>query len=146
MSKLFTQVKADQLAARKGKAETALAASLLTTLIGEVTTAAKNDGNREVTDDDVRTLIGKFLKGINDSIDFMKGNDNAVALEMLEKEKAILTAYMPKQLSKEDLASIVHEFAGAKDVGAIMKYLRETYPNQYNGKLAAEVVKTFIGK
>ena len=48
---LFSQIKADQLAARKAK--DGLKATLLTTLIGELTAIGKNDGNREVTDAEV---------------------------------------------------------------------------------------------
>lgn len=146
---LLAQIKADQLQARKNRE--ALQASLLTTLIGEAEMVGKNQG-REVTDQEVQATIKKFLKGINETIEFCKKNQNAVGLATVEAEKAILTVYVPTQLTAEGLKFVITEIhaglLGASekaDMGSIMKMLKTRFEGQYDAKLASTLIKGQIG-
>lgn len=145
---LLSKIKQDQLQARKNR--DSLKATLLTTLIGEATNIGKNDGNRETTDQEVTAVIQKFLKGINESISFLK-NDNAGAHDTLNGEKSVLEAYLPRQLTLEQIQDIVSAQIAAGNLkrdpslkGAAMKYLKETVPGQYDGKVAAQAIEFIL--
>lgn len=143
---LFEQIKADQLTARKAKQS--LAATLLTTLIGELTAIGKNDGDRAVTDADVVKLVKKFLDGVNESIKYMEKDNNVAALLMLHGEAAILTAYMPQQMDEYVLTiavrSIINELGAGANMGQIMSALKAKHAGTYDGSLASKVVKACI--
>lgn len=147
---LLSTIKADQLQARKNKE--ALKAALLTTLIGEASVIGKNDGNRETTDDETTKVIQKFLKGINESINYMSQSANgAEALTMLNGEKTILEAYLPKQLTVEQIkygiSTQIQSGALKKDPslkGAAMKYLKENFSGQYDGKTASQAIDEIL--
>ena len=146
---LFAQIKADQLTARKAKQ--ALAATLLTTLIGELTAIGKTDGNREVTDADVVKLVKKFLDGINESIKYMESAKNDEALHMLKGEAAILAPYLPQQMDEAALIEAVTEIvedmksrASAVNMGMVMGALKLGFGGQYDGALASKIVKACL--
>lgn len=143
---LFEQIKADQLTARKAKQ--ALSATLLTTLIGELTAIGKNDGDRPVTDADVVKLVKKFLDGVNESIKYMEKDNNVAALLMLHGEAAILAAYMPKQMDEQVLTiavrSILNELGVGANMGQVMAALKAKHAGTYDGAMASKVVKACL--
>ena len=140
---LFAQIKSDQLTARKAKQ--ALAATLLTTLIGELTAIGKNDGNREVTDADV---VKKFLDGINESIKYMEAAKNDEALVMLRGEAAILAPYLPQQMDEYVLTiavrAILNELGVGANMGQVMAVLKSKHAGKYDGAMASKIVKACI--
>ena len=145
---LFTQIKTDQLAARKAK--DGLKATLLTTLIGELTAIGKNDGNREVIDADVVKLVKKFLDGVNETIALIKDASNvdgsADRYVNLLKEQSYLTAYMPQQMDEATLTEVLCELVteSGPNLGKLMGLLKERYAGQYDGKMASTVAKSVI--
>ena len=145
---LFAQIKSDQLAARK--ARDGLKATLLTTLIGELTAIGKNDGNREVIDADVVKLVKKFLDGVNETIALIKDASNvdgsADRYVNLLKEQSYLTAYMPQQMDEATLTEVLCELVteSGPNLGKLMGLLKERYAGQYDGKMASTVAKSVI--
>ena len=82
---------------------------------------------RELTDDEVIDVISKQIKTRKDSIkEFEKGSREDL-IEATSKEIDILTAYLPKQLTDEEVMEIIEKvFAeikpeSGKDMGKIMK-------------------------
>lgn len=143
---LIARIKADQITARK--AHNALAASLLTTLLGEAQAIGKNDGNREVTDVEVVAVIKKFIKGMDESISYLQKYDNPEALKTVTTEKIIISAYLPQQMTekelKDALVGIVSEVG--PNMGKVMGTLKSKYEGLYDGKMASTLVKTVIAQ
>lgn len=145
---LFTQIKADQLAARKAK--DGLKATLLTTLIGELTAIGKNDGDREVTDADVVKLVKKFLDGVLETIRLMKDatNDDGSADRYVNllKEQSYLTVYLPKQMDETTLTEVLCELVteSGPNLGKLMGLLKARYAGEYDGAMASKIAKTVI--
>lgn len=145
---LFSQIKTDQLAARKAK--DGLKATLLTTLIGELTAIGKNDSNREVTDADVVKLVKKFLDGVNETIALIKNASNvdgsADRYVNLLKEQSYLAVYLPQQMDEAKLTEVLCELVteSGPNLGKLMGLLKERYAGQYDGKMASTVAKSVI--
>ena len=145
---LFTQIKADQLAARKAK--DGLKATLLTTLIGELTAIGKNDGDREVTDADVVKLVKKFLDGVLETIRLMKDatNDDGTADRYVNllKEQSYLTVYLPRQMDETTLTEVLCELVteSGPNLGKLMSLLKARYAGEYDGAMASKIAKTVI--
>lgn len=144
MSELFAKLQKQRMEARKGGTARALEATLLTTLVGEVTSKAKNDGNRDVTSEDVSSTAKKFFDSALEVIHFTKSED---AMQELE----ILRAYLPVTVSddvlKEAIKSIILEknLSGPKAIGAIMSALKSgPLAGKYDGKKANELIKSLI--
>lgn len=81
---------------------------------------------KELTDEEVVSVIAKQIKIRNDSIaEFTKANRTDL-VEQNQKEIEILNKYMPEQLSLEEVNRIIEEAftklnPTSKDIGLIMK-------------------------
>jgi uncharacterized protein YqeY len=120
---LIEQIKADYLTHRKAKNTVAVA--LLSTLIGEVQTKEKVVGTMD--DASVVAVIKKFIDGVNETIHH-QGVSEQTTLEL-----AILTEYMPKQLTIDEIRGILNAAAIANQ-GLAQKYMKQFYAGRYNGK------------
>ena len=155
---MVEKIKADQLQARKEHDK--IKAGNLTALIGEISIVGKNAGNRESTDEESLTVIKKFIKNTNETLRIfidasMKLGADPHSIEKineLREEIKMYEDYLPKQLSEDELKEIIKsnidysiEFgAGKPNLGTIMKYLKETYNGQYDGKTASLIAKGLI--
>jgi uncharacterized protein YqeY len=142
---LIDQIKTAQVEARKSR--NTLAATLLTTLLGEANMVAKNAQRDTPTDEEVTVVVKKFLKGNLETQSFLANGSNPEALETVKAEQVILEVYLPKQLSEEELVQIVSAaiLAGtASNVGALMGFLKANHSGKYDGKIASAAVKTAL--
>ena len=139
---LLARIKSDQLTARKAKQ--AVTASLLTTLIGEASMVGKNAG-RETTDAEVVATIRKFLKGVDESLRVAGDYRDGEMVSVLWEEKTALESYLPRQMDKSELKRVLTQFnAENANKGVLMKFLKDNFAGQYDGKLAAQVVDEFL--
>jgi uncharacterized protein YqeY len=137
---LVEKIKQDQLQARKAKDPSA---ALLTTVLGEVAIVGKNAGNRETTDAEAVVVIEKFVKNIKETLSLTK--DTAVVTK-LNQELDILSVYLPKQMTADEMKTAVTQATqlGNTTVGDVMKYFKQTYPGQYDGKALSALVKEML--
>lgn len=142
---LLQTIKSDSLAARKSR-DTATATAL-TTLIGELETAAKNSGH-EPSDAEVIAAIKKTIKNLDESIRVASAHGNHTTAERLNDELKLFEKYLPKQLSGDELEDIIDLAiaSGAKSVGDVMKLLKTSHAGLYDGALASTILKTKFAK
>lgn len=87
----------------------------------------KSSPREELTDDDVIKVISKQIKMRKESITQFEAAGRTDLVEQNKKELEILTAYMPEQLSLEELEKIIDKVfeevkpTSTKDIGTIMK-------------------------
>ena len=142
---VLQNIKAAQLKARKER--NSVAASLLTTLIGEAEMVGKN-ANREVTDQEVIATVKKFIKNLDETIRIAGDYRDADAADKAWAEKTVLEQFLPKQLSEDELKMHINSIHagllstdGKADVGSIMKVLKQRFDGLYDGKLASTIIK-----
>lgn len=145
MCELETKLQAALVAAMKEKNEYAISAirSIKTAIQNEKT----NGSYHELTDNDVVGLIQKLSKQRQESADIYNEAGRTELAEKELKEKEILDSYLPKMLTEDELAAVIDRivtengFSTMKDMGNAMKILKETYPNQYDGKSASTLIR-----
>ncbi len=99
-----------------------------------------------LTDDMVLAIIEKMLKQRKDSIEQYTAGNRADLVAKEEFEVAVLSGYMPTQLSETELATIVDAViketgaTSAKDMGKVMNALRPRVAGRADmGKLSATI-------
>lgn len=138
---LIQQIKDDQLTARKEKS---WKASALTTLIGEAAMIGKDDGNRETTDAECIAVIKKFIKNMEETAKHA-GMDDHAAMEI-----ELLNGYLPQQITGMRLEMTIQGVivsVGAetiRDMGKVMKVLKDNYDGTYDGREASTIVKELL--
>jgi uncharacterized protein YqeY len=117
------------------------AVTVLSTLLGEMQNKIPKDATPEQQHTQATAIVKKFIEGVNENLAH-RGSDHPA----LFRELAILEAFMPMQLKPEELRSIVATIVAdvGKNKGAIMKALKTSYPNMYDGKKAAGIVDAAI--
>mgnify|MGYP004508437253 FL=1 len=107
----------------------------------------EKDKGIEVTDEQIIEIMAKEAKKRKDSIEDYKKGGREDLVKQIEEEIAIISEYLPKQLSKEEVAEIVKQViaeVGAtsiKDMGKVMKSAKEKIGAASDGKTINEVVK-----
>lgn len=145
MSELKERLRTDLTTAMK--ARDSVTASTLRMALTAVTNAeVAGDSARELSDDEVLAVLDKEAKKRREAAESYEA---AGRTELAEKERAeekILAAYLPAQLSEQEIAEIVREAiaeAGAeslKDMGKVMKLVQPRTKGRADGaKVAAEV-------
>jgi uncharacterized protein YqeY len=101
-----------------------------------------------IADQDIMAVIKKMCNQHKDSIEqFTTAN----RLDLVENEKAqlkILEAYLPKQMSREEIEKLVSTViaetnaSSAKDMGTVMKAVLAKAAGLADGKVVSELVKS----
>ena len=106
----------------------------------------KINKKRDLTDDEVISVISKQIKMRNDSINELAKANREDLIEQNKKEIALLSTYMPAQLSELEINKIIDDAfntvnpTSSKDMGLIMK---EVSP-KLKGKADMGKVKNII--
>ncbi len=110
----------------------------------------EKDKGIEVDDNRILEIIAKEVKTRNDSLaDFEKGGREDL-VEQAKREIEILSEYLPKQLTKEELkervAKIIEELGATsmKDMGNVMKEAKAKIGAAADGRSINEVVKELL--
>jgi uncharacterized protein YqeY len=147
MGKLTEQVRADLTEAMKARA-----AEKLSTLrmLQSAFKYAQIEVGHELGDDEALAVIRKAVKQRQDSIEqFTKGNRPELA-DKERREMEILKAYMPPELSDEELESGLREIIAAtgaqskKDMGKVMKEATARFKGRVDGKKIQEIVSRLL--
>lgn len=112
--------------------------TLYSTLIGELEAIGKTAGNRETTNDEAVRHIKKWVNNIDETMKARGG----VCTDLLQERK-LCEEFLPPMLNDDALRVIIKEAIltlGANQ-GGVMKWLKDTYPNQYDGKIASSIFK-----
>ena len=106
----------------------------------------------ELSDEEVIDVITKEIKSRKDSIvEFKKGGREDL-VEKTQKEIDILSIYLPKQFTQEELNDIINEvftkvnLITPKDMGKIMKELTPRVKGKADMGLVSKMVKERIEK
>lgn len=148
MGSLLSRIEGDMRQALKAREEVRLSA--LRMIIAAVRNAEIEKNVKTLDDREVVKILQKSLKQHKESIaQFEKGNrPDLVAKE--GDELKILEAYLPKQLSEEDLVRLVREVlaeTGAvskSDTGKVMKAVMAKAQGRSNGKAVSAIVSNLL--
>ena len=110
--------------------------------------ASRSSGeDSEILEDTIIQLLKKMVKQRNDSIEMF---EKAGRTELAEKEKleiTIINEFLPKQLSEEETAIICDkaisatEASNLKEIGKVIKYLKDNSSSSLDMSLASKLIK-----
>src|SRR5436190_13884756 len=147
MGKLTEQVRADLTEAMKARhAEKTSTLRMLQSAF----TYAQIEAGHELGDDEALAVVRKAVKQRQDSIEqFTKGNRPELA-DKERREMDLLKAYMPPELSDEELESGLREIVAStgvqskKDMGKVMKEATARFKGRVDGKKIQEIVSRLL--
>jgi uncharacterized protein YqeY len=116
----------------------------------EVARRSEQGRDYELSDDESQAVIASYAKQRRDSIAGFEqgGRDDLAERERAELE--VVGAYLPQQLSDEELRRIVQEAIGstgatsAREMGAVMKIVMATVRGGADGKRVSGMVRELL--
>lgn len=107
----------------------------------------KGGAGYEANEEDVLSVIQKEIKQRNDSIEQYKAAARPELAEKEEKELQILKAYLPEQLSEEEIGKLVEEAisqtgaSAIQNMGKVMGYLSPKIKGKADGGTVSKLVR-----
>ena len=102
----------------------------------------EKDSNGILTDEDVIKIIEKTIKELDEEIlSFSNAGDNYIErVNNLKAQKEIISNYMPKQLSEEEIKNLINNLED-KSLPNVMKYFKTNYQGKCNMGLVSKIAK-----
>jgi uncharacterized protein YqeY len=107
---------------------------------------------RELSDDEVLKVLGREVKKRKEAAEAFAGAGRAEQAAREEAEGEVLTAYLPAQLSDEELQALVDAAVaesgaeGPRAMGAVMKVLTPKVAGRADGSRVAAAVKAKLSQ
>ena len=146
MPELKPRLRADLNAAMKARDELTTA-TLRMALTAVSTEEVAGKQSRELSDDEVLRVLGREAKKRREAAEAF---DAAGRTELAERERAegvVLDAYLPEQLSDDELAELVRAAVteagatGPQQMGAVMKLVQPQVAGRAEGKRVSDEVR-----
>ena len=123
---------------------------LIVSTIKDAVIANRGKDSKELTDQDIMSLLKKMVKQRNESCEVYKkaGRDELLASET--KEIEIISSFLPKQLSEEETRKICEDVikkvgaASIKDMGKVMGELKKTHADVLDFSKVGSIIKTIL--
>ena len=138
---LIDEIKKDNVQAMKDK--NALARAIYGVVMNKVLLAnieAKKDG-KELADSDVVQILQKTIKELTEEKENYVKAGNMSEAENIEKQKEILTKYLPQMLSEEEIKAIIDAMED-KSIPSVMKHFKANYAGKVDMSLVNRVARS----
>ncbi|MDM1292922.1 GatB/YqeY domain-containing protein [Sphingobacterium sp. N143] len=96
-------------------------------------------------------VLQKLVKQRRESAEIYKTQNREDLYEIEVEEEKVIEAYLPKQLSRDEVESIIKVIiaetgaSSIKDMGKVMGAANQKLAGQADGKTISEVVKSLLG-
>ena len=120
---------------------------LIISAIKDAEIAGRAKGKKEITDSDITAILKKMIKQRNESCEVYKKAGRSELLENETKEKDIISAFLPKQLSEDEVKKLCQETVksvGAtsmKDMGKVMGALKSKHADTIDFSKVSPILK-----
>jgi hypothetical protein len=112
--------------------------------------AARGEGKPPLSDADLLAVLQKMIKQRQEAVELYDKGGRAELAAQEREEIAIISAYLPKQMSDDEvkaaISAIITETgaAGIKDMGKVIGALKAKYTGQMDFAKASSLVKAAL--
>ena len=123
---------------------------LIISAIKDAEIAGRSKNKKEITDSDVSAILKKMIKQRNESCEVYKKASRSELLENERKEMDVISVFLPKQLSDEEVKRVCQETVkslGAtsiKDMGKIMGALKSKHADTIDFSKVSLILKELL--
>lgn len=137
---IIDEIKKDNVQAMKDK--NALARAIYGVVMNKVLLAsieAKKDG-KEVSDSDVVQILQKTIKELAEEKENYVKAGNMVEAENIEKQKAIVSKYLPQMMSEEEIKAEIEKLED-KSIPSVMKHFKANFAGKVDMGLVNKIAR-----
>ncbi len=123
---------------------------LIVSGIKDAIIANRTKNSKQLTDQDIVSILKKMLKQRKESSDLYKKAGRTELLESENKEIEIINSFLPKQLSEDETKKLCEEAikkvgaSSLKDMGKVMGELKKTHADVLDFSKVGAVIKNIL--
>jgi len=123
---------------------------LVVSAIKDAEIAGRTKGQKEISDSDIMTILKKMIKQRNESCEVYKKAGRKELLDNETKEIEVISAFLPKQLSREETKKICEQVvksvgaSSMKDMGKVMGALKSQHADTLDFSLVSSIIKELL--
>ena len=123
---------------------------LIISALKDAEIAGRSKGQKEMNDSDIISLLKKMIKQRNESCEVYEKAGRKELLENEKKEIAIISTFLPQQLSEEETKKICEETiksvgaSSMKDMGKIMGALKSKHADSLDFSKVSSILKELL--
>ena len=123
---------------------------LIISAIKDAEIAGRTKDKKEITDSDITAILKKMIKQRNESCEVYKKAGRNELLENEIKEMNVISTFLPKQLSEEEVKKLCQETVksvGAtsmKDMGKVMGVLKSKHADTIDFSKVSPILKNLL--
>ena len=123
---------------------------LVVSAIKDAEIAGRTKGQKEISDSDIMSILKKMINQRNDSCEVYKKAGRKELLENETKEIEVISAFLPKQLSREETKKICEQVvksvgaSSMKDMGKVMGALKSKHADTLDFSLVSSIIKELL--
>jgi uncharacterized protein YqeY len=123
---------------------------LIISAIKDAEIAGRTKDKKEITDSDITAILKKMIKQRNESCEVYKKADRNELLENEINEMNVISTFLPKQLSEEEVKKLCQETVksvGAtsmKDMGKVMGALKSKHADTIDFSKVSPILKNLL--
>ncbi len=114
----------------------------------EISLRGKQD---DLTDSDILSLLQSLVKQRKDSIEAFEKANRKDLIENEQNEIKVIETFLPKQMNEDETKLIINDiikennFTSLKEMGALMKIIKEKYTGKIDMGLVGKIAKSSLG-
>ena len=137
---IYDEIKKANVQAMKDK--DVLARSIYSVLLNKfmLEVIRKREKGEELNDADASNILQKTIKELSEEKENFLKVGNTEQAQNTEKQIAIVEQYLPKMLSREEIAGIIASLPD-KSIPFVMKHFKTNYNGQCDMRLVQEVLR-----
>ena len=138
---LINEIKKANIQAMKDK--DAVARSIYSVILNKIMLESikKREKGEEVLDADVSNILQKTIKELSEEKENFAKVNNTAEVEKINAQIEIASKYLPKMLSKEEIAEIINSLDD-KSIPSVMKHFKANYNGKCDMRMVQEVLKS----
>lgn len=130
------------------KSQDRLRMETIRALLSEIQYEEMQRSVNDLTESGSSLVLQREVKKRQEAIGFEEQANRPEAKAKLQSEIAIIEEFLPKQLSAAEVEKALTDYKTENPgavMGGAMKFLKERYAGQYDGKSASEIAKKVFG-
>lgn len=130
------------------KAQDRLRMETIRALLSEIQYEEMQKQVQDLSPTECSVVLQREVKKRQEAIGFEEQAGRQDAKTKLQNEIAIIEEFLPKQLTAAELEKALVEYKASTPgavMGTAMKFLKDSYAGQYDGKSASEIAKKVFG-
>lgn len=138
---ILDEIKKANVQAMKDRNQNARAVYSVVMTKAMLETVKKREKGEQLQDSDMVQILQKTIKELTDEKESFEKAGNQNQANLIEEQKEIISAYLPKMLDEEEIKNVIMSLPD-RTIPTVMKHFKQNYAGKVDMAKVSAVLKT----